>query len=213
MKLLFVGNSYTYYNDLPAILAQLIGDNEGEVQVFSVTKGGWKLHRYLDLQDENAEKLAHAMENAPFDVVFLQEQSVNPLLNYEQFADGVKRVAERVGAKRTVLYQTWGRKEGHATLEEHGWTRKEMTDRLAEAYQKAAAAIGAEVSPVGTHFYAVGQAMPELELYDPDRTHPSYAGSCLAAMTHYKALFGTLPEKTESLKLSEEVIALYKKMI
>ncbi|MBQ3083892.1 MAG: hypothetical protein IJC46_00370 [Clostridia bacterium] len=213
MKILFVGNSYTYYNDLPAILERLIRDQGQEAQVFSVTKGGWKLHRYLDLQDENAAKFEQAMENAPFDVVFLQEQSLNPLLDYEQFADGVKRVAERVGAKRTVLYQTWGRKEGHAALEEHGWTRKEMTEGLAEAYQKAAAAIGAEVSPVGTRFWEVGQMMPEQELYDPDRTHPSYAGSCLAAMTHYKALFGAVPENLSSLQLSEEVLALYKKMI
>lgn len=205
MKLLFVGNSYTYYNDLPALLERLICENGGEVQVASVTKGGWKLHRYLDLQDENAQKLGRAMENAPYDVVILQEQSLNPLLNYDQFADGVKRVAERVGAKRTVLYQTWGRKEGHAALEEHGWTRKEMTEGLADAYQKAAAAIGAEVSPVGTRFWEIGQGMPTLDLYDADRTHPSYAGSCLAAVTLYESLFGKKPEKTDSLELSEPV--------
>jgi len=209
MKILFVGNSYTYYNDLPALLERLIRENGEEAQVCSVTKGGWKLHRYLDLQDENAAKFEQAMANRPYDVVFLQEQSLNPLLDYAQFADGVKRVAERVGAKRTILYQTWGRKEGHAALEEHGWSRKDMTDGLAVAYRKAADAIGAEVSPVGERFWAIGQAMPNLELYDADRTHPSYAGSCLAAVTHYQTLFGKRPETLGSMDLPDEVKALY----
>ncbi|MBQ7089693.1 MAG: hypothetical protein IJN82_01090 [Clostridia bacterium] len=210
MKILFVGNSYTYYNDLPALLERLIRANGGEAQVFSVTKGGWKLHRYLDLQDENAAKFEQAMENRPYDTLILQEQSLNPLLNYEQFADGAKRVAERVSAKRTVLYQTWGRKEGHPALEEHGWTRKEMTEGLAAAYQKAAAALGAELAPVGTRFWELGQAMPEQELYDADRTHPSYAGSCLAAVTLYKTLFGQAPACLDCFDLSE---AFKKEMI
>jgi hypothetical protein len=47
---------------------------------------------------------------------------------------------------------------------------------------------------------------PETELYDKDGSHPSYMGSCLAALTHYCTVFGTFPENTASLQLSEPEI-------
>ncbi len=213
MKILFVGNSYTYVNDVPALVAQLAEENGVDAEVCSVTKGGWKLHRYLDLQDEYAEKFEQAMKIGPYDAVILQEQSLTPLLNYAQFADGVKRVAERVAAGRTILYQTWGRKEGSPDLETYGWSRNEMTDRLAEAYHKAAAAIGAELSPVGTYFWQANQRMPDLELYHSDLTHPSYAGSCLAALSHYKILFGQVPQKMNCLNLPDAVKSLYRDIL
>ena len=43
----------------------------------------------------------------------------------------------------------------------------------------------------------------EIALYDPDMTHPSYAGSCLAALTHYYTLFGEYPENVDCLQLPE----------
>mgnify|MGYP002518074687 CR=1 FL=1 len=52
---------------------------------------------------------------------------------------------------------------------------------------------------------ALQQAHPEIELYDPDLTHPSYAGSCLAAMTHYRTLFGQVPADLSCFSLSEDV--------
>ena len=57
MKILFIGNSYTYFNDMPRLLEQLMRDNGIDVTVDSVTKGGRKLFENLQANDENSEKI------------------------------------------------------------------------------------------------------------------------------------------------------------
>lgn len=209
MKLLFIGNSYTYYNDLPALVSALARENGHPAEVASVTKGGWRLYQYLDVRNEYADALDARLAEGGFDAVFLQEQSLLPIVDFEAFRDGAVRIGERLKgrADRVILYATWGRKEGSPTLEEHGWTRKGMTDALFDAYTKVAAETGFEVSPVGPAFYALNEAHPEIDLHHTDLTHPSPVGSRLAAIVHYKTLFGTLPEKTDSLGLPAETVA------
>ena len=75
-----------------------------------------------------------------------------------------------------------------------------MTAALKDAYDRAGAAIGARVSDVGLCFARVREIAPELELYHPDMSHPSYTGSCVAALCHYKMITGTLPKTTACLK-------------
>lgn len=211
MKVLFVGNSYTYFNDLPGLFAELCRANGREVEALSVTRGGRRLIQNLE-GDEAAKELESLLQETAVDVCFLQEQSTLPIVDYPKFEEGVLGLTEtykdRVG--KFVLYMTWGRKEGAEFLAEHNLTREEMTNRLADAYEKAAARVGAEVSPVGRRFWAAGQEEPLMELFDPDKTHPSPAGSMLAAMTHYVTLFGELPAKLPMKLRVWEEFAMYK---
>ena len=213
MKILFIGNIYTYYNDLPAILKALAEENGKAVEVFSVTKGGRKLFQYLDEQDEYSEKLESLLWEHEFDVTFLQEQSVLPILDPDAFLDGVRRIREKLAdrTKRVILYETWGRKEGSQMLTDHGWNREGMTRDLSASYARVAEAIGAEVSHVGLAFYALNEANPEINLHNADLTHPSREGSCLAAIVHYKTVFGELPEKIDSQELPAETVAAFLK--
>ena len=210
MKLLFLGNSYTYYNEMPELFEKLAQENGHSVHVFSVTCGGHKLCEYADGDDEYTQRIAELIKAHSFDVCFLQEQSLLPVLDEECFRGAVKKLVTQLGesVKHFVLYATWGRKPGSAELEKHGWTSAEMTELLKKAYQRAADEIGADVSPVGVRFAEVRNAYPEIELYAPDLSHPSYAGSCLAALTHYRTVFGVLPESTDCLKLPKETIAV-----
>ena len=52
MNILMIGNSYTYYNDMPKILESLAIENGKDVRVDSVTKGGRKLYANLLPEDE-----------------------------------------------------------------------------------------------------------------------------------------------------------------
>ena len=113
-------------------------------------------------------------------------------------------------AKEFLLYETWGRKTNSETLVEHGWTNESMTFGIADAYQARRPACRRRSLTWALKFYAVGRQHPEIELYDPDRTHPSYAGSCLAAITLYTAIFGSYPAKLESLALPEDVRAAFR---
>ena len=211
MKILFVGNSYTYFNDMPKLLEQLMQANGHPAEVIWVTKGGRKLFQNLELEDETAEKLKAVADGSHhFDAVFLQEQSYLPVVDYELFAKGVRGTAEllRPYTDRFIMYQTWGRRDDHPLLAERGWTHEGMADDLADAYGRVAEEIGAAVSPVGRAFTRVYRSHPEIELYKEDRYHPSYIGSCLAAITHYEALLGEKPKVLSPLELSEEVLKI-----
>ena len=50
----------------------------------------------------------------------------------------------------------------------------------------------------------ISETHPEIDLYDPDLTHPSYAGSCLSAMTHYRTIFGEMPADLSCFDLAKE---------
>ncbi len=213
MKILFVGNSYTYFNDMPKLLEQLAKANGFEMEVFSVVKGGRKLHEHLDLDDEHTQVLDQLTDGSHhFDVVFLQEQSYLPLADFDRFADGARRLVERLKpfAEEFILYQTWGRKDGHPLLAERGWTHESMTQDLADAYGKMAEELGARISPVGWAFSKVYRGHSEVELYKEDLYHPCYTGSCLIALTHYKTLFGELPKDLSPLELPEETLKILK---
>ena len=78
------------------------------------------------------------------------------------------------------------------------------------AYEKAAAHYGAQVSPAGRNFLYITKQHPEINLYDEDCSHPSYQGSCLAALTHYHTVFGDFPEHTDALALTNDELSAFK---
>lgn len=204
MKILFIGNSYTYFNDMPTLFSRLCGCNGKQAQVFSVTKGGRKLHENLDSADQTTRELDAVVQQNPMDVVILQEHSVLPITDFDRFSANIKSLMEKIGPARYVLYQTWARKAGAEFLQEHKLTPRTMAVKLKEAYAKVADITGADLAPVGQCFLAVSETHPEINLYDPDLTHPSYAGSCLSAMTHYRTVFGEMPTDLSCFDLPEE---------
>lgn len=212
MNILFIGNSYTYFHDLPAVFAALANENGKNVTAYSVTRGGRKLCQFTDTEDDCTKELAAVLaDNLPFDAVFLQEQSLLPYRDYDLFFAGASHVAKTVrdaGAKRLLFYVTWGRRPGCPTLDEMGWTHESMTAGLAASYGCAADVLGMECAPVGTAFHTIVDAHPGIELYDPDGSHPSYTGTCLASLVMYKAVFGEMPAAVASWKLEDAVKAV-----
>ena len=211
MKVLFIGNSYTYYNDMPDLFEKLAKENGADVQVMSVTQGGRRLKAYENDADEYTLRLKQIMAEHHFDAVIVQEHSLAPILDYDGFCRGVIRVLDMVRpkAERVILYETWGRKSGSPELSEHGWTNEGMTRDLADAYAKVAKNRDLEVSHVGQAFRRIVEACGQIELYYPDMTHPSYAGSCLAALVHYKTVFEAMPVSAECLGLNEKVLSAF----
>ena len=214
MNILFIGNSYTYFFDLPSLFADLCRANGHDVRVDSVTAGGRKLHEcltefYSDLNvgDPLGKKISELLEEVEYDVLILQEQSCLPYHNPELFFAGAVGLSTIIGAWRTILYATWGRMDGSEDLDYFGWTRLSMTKGLYDSYCHAAALVHGEVSPVGLCFAKIVESHPEINLYDPDKSHPSYAGTCVAALSHYKTVFGEMPRDLSALKLDGEAAA------
>ena len=192
MKVLFIGNSYTYYNSIWDRFLGLAQASGHAVEVDSVTKGGYAFFQMNDPENEYGRIVHEKLATTHYDVIFLQEQSHTPISNHARFethGEELIEKAKRNGA-RPILYQTWGRKEGSPDLAMLGLTDAEMTVQLASAYRALGTRLGVEVSPVGDAFFDVAIHHPELELYHADRSHPSPLGTYLAALCHFETVFG-----------------------
>ena len=213
MKVLFIGNSYTYYNDMPSIFEKLCIDNGKIVQVNSVTVGGRKLYQNLEPTDEKALVIKQLIANNQYDILFLQEQSYLPLVDYDTFEKGILGLVDLIKPKHTIFYATWGRKTGCELLSKLSMTSEQMANELFKAYSNVAKICNAELSPVGLCFNFINQNYPNLDLYRLDLSHPSIKGSTLATLTHYVKAFNEFPKNFTSLEIKDDELSIFKQAI
>ena len=185
-NILFIGNSYTYYSDMPqALFAPLAARAGLDCRVTAVTVGGCTLARFADETDGPGQKLREAIAEQHYDLVVLQEHGTQPVRNpalFEQSVAALLRLLQPQ-AERFILYATCGRKTGHSDLEKLGMTEAALPEALACAYDAVGEKFGLPVAHVGRAFAAYAAEHPAEELYDPDLLHPSLLGSTLAAET------------------------------
>jgi len=194
-RALFLGNSYTAYNNLPQLIAD-VAASTGDVLLFdSNTPGGYTLQGH----STNATSQAQ-IASGTWDYVVLQEQSQAPSFPIGQVEAQVFPFAalldDQIHAANpcaeTVFFMTWGRKNGDAS-NCATWppvcTYAGMDSLLNLRYRMMAEANDAVLSPVGAVWNYIRTHYPTLELYQTDESHPSVAGSYAAACTFYAALF------------------------
>ncbi len=193
---LFIGNSYTIFNDLGGTLFPAISTSAGyNIKTVKAIKSSWYLIDSANPEDSNGVKVHAALASYDFDFIIAQEQSTCSVINPAKFYDGVRAINElaiKEGAT-TILYGTWGRKAGHSFLASNNLTTEQMMWKIAAAYAAIGEELGLDVGNVGMAFFDVYANNPDIELYDPDKTHPSYAGSFLAAMTLFARMTGVDP--------------------
>lgn len=210
MNILFIGNSFTYYNDMPAVFESMAQMSQIDASVKSVTFGGYYLHQHIQPGSE-ARKM---LETNKWDYVVIQEQSINPLTDYADFrssADTLASLARECGAE-VVLYQTWAYENGSAKIKDTGLSYSKMNSELKKAYMRAAKSCGAKRAPVGSAFYRVFKKHPGIALYDSrDGYHPSAAGSYLAACVIFYSIFGFKRKIKFTASLEPETAALLQK--
>ena len=185
-NILFVGNSYTYYSDMPEKLFAPMAREAGvDCCVTSVTVGGCTLERFADENDSAGQKLRTAIAGQQYDLVILQEQGTQPVRNPVSFEKSAAALLALLQpqAEKFMFYATCGRKTGHKDLALLGMTEAELNEALAQAYGAVGAKLGLPVAHVGRAFAAYAAEHPEAELYDPDLLHPSLLGSTVAAET------------------------------
>lgn len=208
---LFVGNSYTHYNNLHQIFKHVVNGQGIEISTYAVTKGGHTLLEFADPNDVDGKKLAAYLASKDPNYIFLQEQSERPAKDPALFYDGVRKISEKLSGEdaEIILYQTWGRKEPHTTLTSNGWTHETMAYKLAASYEAIAEEMGYALSPAGSAFLDVYVNHPEINLFDADRTHQSPTGSYLIALCHYATLYGFSPIGVEYImNLPTETVAV-----
>lgn len=199
-RALFLGNSYTDYNELEQLYADIVSSlGEPRPEVLAFTPGGYRLEQHAaDARTEGHPVQAALSEPSAWDVVTLQEQSQvpgfpesNPTFASSRDAAGELGALAAARGARVVLYQTWGRRAGDDTNPALFPDFETMQDRLTAGYRSLAAAAGAEaqIAPVGEAFRRIHDEDADpldpaslfSRLYAGDGSHPSIAGSYLAA--------------------------------
>ncbi|MDE6868658.1 MAG: leucine-rich repeat protein [Clostridia bacterium] len=199
-KILFIGNSYTFYNDMPTLFKEIANGAGAEVTVESLTTGSQSLKNWADPKTEDGARVEAALTASSYDIIVLQEKSTSPVNDdYKYFLSGAKALAERIEETqdncRIFLYETWG---SPAYAGSYGGSVPEMESRLRTAYDTVAERIGATVSYVGKAFTYMYENYADINLYNTaDENHPSYEGSYLAACVHAASLLGLNVENSE----------------
>lgn len=179
IRILFIGNSYTYFNDLPQTLQSMAaaGSESRTVHVASVAEGGATLRSHW------TNSTRELIRRGAWDYVVLQEQSLLPLQERARFLEYGMRFANEVRASngQPVLYMTWSRRG-----------RDAAQDSLNDAYVELARATGATIVPVGPAWEEFRQLDAVSSLYTDDGSHPSRLGSFVAASAFHRVLFRTL---------------------
>lgn len=179
LRVLFVGNSYTYYNNLSAIVAAFAAAAPNAKQLLPKdhTMGGATLEKLWNLR---TTRDVLALER--WDFVVLQEHSYWPISAPERMFDAACQfdlAGKAIGAK-TILFLTWARQAspGEQPL-------------LNAAYASDATRLGALIAPVGPAWQIALALDPNLSLYAPDGRHPSATGSYIAACTLFLVISGS----------------------
>ena len=183
MNVLFIGNSFTARNNLPDLVAQIATAAGQHLDHKLINQGGASLRMHW-----NRGEAQKAINTKKFDYVVLQEQSTLPVKNAARMRENILLFDEaiRAAGSKTALYMTWARR--HAPD-----SQKAITD----AYTSVAQEIDATLIPAGLAWQKFLAKHDQPVLHDRDNSHPTLAGSYLAACCAFAALFKLDPSRPE----------------
>lgn len=175
LRILFIGNSHTYYNDLPALVKKYAKESDIDCEVTMIAHGGWFLKQHVEEPD-----VRFNIRYGNYDYVVLQEHShpFGPIKDFEDAVRTLNRWIAEAGA-RTVIYMTWAMKK-----------EEEAQALMTEVHTSLAEEIGAVLAPVGCEWWEYRRKHPDIEMYAEDGAHASLAGSEFAAEKIWEAIYG-----------------------
>jgi len=188
-RVLFIGNSYTYVNDLPAVFRHVARAAGHAVVTGIVANGGETLEGHASSTETTAE-IAQGWQ-----VVVLQEQSEIPSVASIRQQAMYPAVRELVALIRTqggspVLLQTWAHRDGWS---DNGLDYAAMQAGIDAGYREIGAELGVQVAPAGDAWQRAQSGLADAGLWQADGSHPTVAGTYLAACVLFAEIFGASP--------------------
>ncbi|GAB5536893.1 MAG: hypothetical protein Rubg2KO_31420 [Rubricoccaceae bacterium] len=193
VDVLFIGNSYIYFNNLPAMVEGISMALDGPVvRGVAHTHGGMMLEEHVE--DGHVDSLLEAgPADGTWERVILQEQSTlgarfregpGALGSPEAFHTATRELASRIRAVDAdpALFMTWAKE-----------AFPDQIEPLSRAYLSIGSELDLDVAKVGEAWAEVRRLRPEFSLYTRDGSHPNAAGSYLAACVIYAMLTGESP--------------------
>ena len=197
-KVLFIGNSYTYVNDLPLMFKNLSSSLGKNVYTDMSAPGGYSFGQHLS----NTETL-NKISRGGWNYVVLQEQSQMPVIEYYRYSStypSARKLDSIIKSYNcnTMFFMTWGRRYGgiqciNTYCSPDFVNFSHMQDSLSSSYNMIANELNDAVCPVGNGFRLSVQTDSSVVLWDADYSHPSLEGSYLAACLFYRKVFNSSP--------------------
>jgi len=179
LKILFIGNSYCDFNVMPNQVAALINESGERAEAKRQTKGG------ASLKDHWQTGVAiERIKNEDYDFVVLQNHSKSALTDRKEFELYGQKFIDLIKTTKAkpILYMTWAREDS-----------QNDQNIITEAYSNLALKNNVIIAPVGEAFKLLKSKYPSIKLHIEDKSHPTMAGSYLAACVFYSTITGKNP--------------------
>jgi hypothetical protein len=200
IRVLFIGNSYTHYNNMPKILEEMAKSKGMNVDIQMDAKS----NHTFEMHAQRPE-LYQSIKKNKWDYVVIQGFS-RELAQDTATIDSlslpyIKQILDSVYANNrctnVFMYQTWAYQNGFQQDSlPINWDYQTMSDRVHYGYNYVADKFNLAVVPVGKAWEAIRTNFPEIKLYQEDLQHPTVTGSYLTAACFYAALFRSQPKVT-----------------
>ena len=196
-RILMVGNSLTYTNNIPQLLENMCKNTGIRASVDSVTRGGHSLSQYAfpsqDYEKQLSDAIITKLTTQRWDYVILQGRSDETIVNEETLRKAIACLYPYIknSGAQMVLYLTWA-PDWNGT----GYDIDKRQAEIAEVYYSIARQYQCALAPSGIAFARERKLYPNMDLYysSTDRLHPNLSGSYLSACCIYGTLFGKSPE-------------------
>ena len=182
LKVLFVGNSFTYYYNLPQVVKAMSNESE---KVFIDSRhslvGGSNLSHHLN--QEKGSQTIEMLNTQAFDYVVLNHHSLAATDNVHSFFEVSEKIVDLIRSKgaKPLFMMTWSYRD-----------TSQMIEPISRVYNDMAEQLNVDVVPCGLLFERALSSDPHLDLYD-DYKHPSNLGTYLNGLAFFKYFTG---EKT-----------------
>jgi len=193
LKVLFVGNSYTYGYNLAHIVSIISEGTSTKLVTRKSTIGGASLsEHWLGGRELKTKEI---IAEGDFDIVVLQDFSMAAIQTPDSLLKYVKLFSEynRNFGARTYLFNTWAREKV-----------PQFQAEIDEVYGQAARENGAVRVPVGAAWELAQDLRPMVDLYTSDGSHPNELGTMLSASVFVRVICGELPDRVPTLYRIED---------
>jgi len=201
-KVLFIGNSFMSFNDLPTLFSQLAQGSGEQVVVASRIPGG------ASVGDTIQGTFAHMynpdvyslIKGDDWDYLFLQDRQSRFAMGRGIFPGDSKVIEGHIKIRDSLLFyhpcahMAWfagfGPKNGYPP---YSTTGVGLIDSIYQNYKYLEDSIGQVIVPIGPAYLRIIADYPSIDLWGPDEEHPSLKGSLLIASVLYATVFKSSP--------------------
>lgn len=181
-RVLFVGNSFTYFYNLPQVVSAMGASQNVILESRQSTVGGSTLEHHWN--EERGTVTKQKIKDGHWDYIVFNNHSMSTISRPDSFMEYSRKFAEysRAHGAEPIFMMTWGYKSNPL-----------MIDHISNKYQQLGEETKADIIPCGLIIDKTRKWRPDLELFFDDK-HPSYIGTYLLGLTFFKYFTRTSTE-------------------